>query len=81
MSIFANKRRFEDKFVNLTKTAFFAKPGNFVIFGKFLDFFLTNQNDDAIGTYTARRDARPARICSHESQLSNAEKTNILRSI
>ena len=79
MSIFAKSGRVEKNPQISPKRHFSQNPAIFWFFKKITDFLGTNQNGVTIGTYTSRRKARPARICSQQSQLFNAEKTNAVR--
>ena len=79
MSIFAKIERLEKNPEISPKRNFSQNPAIFWFFKKITDFLWTNQNGVTIGTYTSRRKARPARICSQQSQLFNAEKTNVVR--
>ena len=79
MSIFANNGRVEKNPEISPKRPFSQNQTIFWFFGKITDLLGTNQNGVTIGIYTSRRKARQARICSQQSQLFNAEKTNAVR--
>ena len=79
MSIFAKSGRVEKNPQISPKRHFAHNRVIFWFFKKITDFLGTNQNGNTIGTYTSRKTARSARICSQQSQLFNREKTNAVR--